>query len=78
MFPTTSGITLVWNPFILLVGCCLLKAMVVQYVWASSGREDTLPAEEDVWVRDLHVPRDCEEHSGQREPSLCVSFQGSC
>lgn len=52
--------------------------MVVQYVWASSGREDTLPAEEDVWVRDLHVPRDCEEHSGQREPSLCVSFQGSC
>lgn len=49
----------------------------MQHLWTRARCEDPFPAEEDVWVCDICLPRNSEVNSCKRKPSLCLWFSCS-
>ena len=44
--------------------------MSPQGLWTCARCEDTLSAEANVWIRDIHLSRDCEDDISEWEPSF--------
>lgn len=60
-----------WVVFVLLtLVAVVFEWKIMKHLWAGSRCENPIPAEEDVWFCYICVPRDCEAHFGQREPSF--------